>query len=372
MSKLGQRVGGAYDGLKAASPVICLGFSIASAIAGAVVTYFAAPKATEAKKEHEQALVVINEAHDKGECVNGEKYTEEDFKTDEIREVVQFVTKEALIFMPTVLCLGASAGFGIASYMIMRKRLAGAIATASAIASAFIEYRRRVIADHGKEADYAYMHGCPSEVSKRTLIDPETGEEVEVKDVSYKMDKACTNSPLLSPWALKLDDRNPDFARLNGDPILIQHWVDITRDCLQREFLHKAGSNNRINIADQKLRFSTMAKRFGFSPETHDSIDWDMAVSNGMMMCTKYRIRGDKTGKIYDYDGDYVISVGYNPVGEHEYDLCKLVRDELGNYYLDFNCWGYILDKKPIPLEDEERRRIFNSIHKLMPDCFDR
>jgi len=365
MSKLGQRVGGAYDSLKAASPVILLGFSIASAIAGAVTTYFAAPKATEAKKEHEQNLIVINEAHEKGECVNGDKYTEEDFKTDEVREVVQFITKEALIFMPTVLCLSASAGFGIASYMIMRKRLAGAVATASAIASAFMEYRRRVIADHGKEADYAYMHGCKSIVSKRTLVDPETGEEVEVKDVTYKMDTSCDESPLLSPWAIKLDNRNPDFARLNNDPILIQHWVDITRDSLQREFLYKGDF-------DQKLYFSDMIHRFGFRPETHKTIDWDIARSNGNMMCTKYTIRGDKSKKVYDYNGDYMISVGYDPAGEHEYDLCKLVHDRDGNYYLDFNCWGYILDKKPIPLTEIEKRNIFNDVHKLMPDCFDK
>ena len=367
MSKLGQKLGGAVDDIKLASPVIFLGLSIVSAVASAVTAVIATPKAIEAKNVHVENLKTIEAAHKEHKCVDGQEYTEEDYHQDNIREIVQFGAKEAVIFLPTLLLLLASGGFSIASYMIMRRRLAGAMATASAIATMFMQYRQRVIEDHGVEADQAYLHGKKSIVTKSTLKDPETGELVEVKEVSYKLDESVDDSVLLSPYAVKLDSRNPNFARCNGNTLYIMHWVDSIHGIIQQKFLNKG-------LFDQKLWLSEVLDAFDFSPSTHKDINWDAARVNGWMMCTKYYDRRDPNKEIKKYTGDYIISVGYDPTqySYGDWDICKLVQDKNGDYYLDFNCWGNILYMKPVPLEDAEYAKIFDDLHRKFPDTFDR
>lgn len=89
----------------------------------------------------------------------------------------KFIKGYALAWAPTVGLFAASTAAVTGGHVILRGRYLAAGAALTATRKAFAEYRQRVVAKEGKDADICYRHGFTEKVE---LTDAEDGKEAEV------------------------------------------------------------------------------------------------------------------------------------------------------------------------------------------------
>lgn len=343
-------IGSATNTLRIYSPQICLGISIVSAIGAVVTAIVATPKALENNEKHKSNLEVINKAHEDKVTASGKEYTEADYNDDNLKENVQHIARQVLVYLPTALLLGGSIGAGLAGFKIMSGRIAALNATCTALTAALETYRQRVIADQGEEKDLQYWTGIKTEHTTEKVKDPETGKkvtkEVTVQRLDASVDPTC---PFVSPYAVMIPKTNSNLERCKGDPMYMSHWLYIVIEQVNKRFFMSAA-------ADQKIMLIDVLKMFDITPATdvEKNINWDMARANGWMNCKYYYDVLDPNKELKLYTGDDKISCGYDDDPDAIYRVCTLVQSETGDYYLDFNCFGNILYKKPVPYTKDE------------------
>ena len=281
-----------------------VGMGIGAVITAAVQT----PKAIEAKKQFEENRGIIRTAHELGETVTGEKYTEEDYKKDLLGEYIQGTWRIIKPYLPTIGLTVGSVACTLGGFGILKRRHAATLAILSSTVSQFDAYRARVAKELGddKEKDVYYA----LEEAEITEID-EKGKKITKKE-KYVLDDQIDCPALLGPYAIKLDITNPGFRRNGGDPLYMDTWLSILESTLNTK-LHMRGF---LFLAD-------VLEELEVTPDTYPNINTDIAHQVGW-------IDGYKDGVVdfgcFRYDE-----------GTNERKL-ELVRGRNGCCYLDFNC----------------------------------
>jgi hypothetical protein len=176
------------------SPEILLITGIVGGVGATVLACRATLKADEILEEHRENVEKINDVWERvqeGKINSLQKYEEQDYKKDLTVNLVQTGVKFAKVYWPAV-TLGAFSIFCIvSSHGIMKQRNLAIMAAYKAVEESYKAYRKRVIEEHGEEADYMYKNGLRKmEVTELAYTDEETGEEhPETTKELYVQDK---------------------------------------------------------------------------------------------------------------------------------------------------------------------------------------
>lgn len=195
----------------------------------------------------------IEEARTKSEAgMLKEPYTEKDMNKDKLVAYVQTGVAFVKLYGPPVLLGALSVGLIIGGHKILHKRNMALVAAYKTVAEAFKAYRRRVVEEHGEEADFLYKNNLyKGEVTELAYTD-ENGvkHEAETKEVlkkgapendglySYKF------SPAAEQWTgAKIYNEN----FLNGQ----QNYFNDLLKCRKHVFLNEVLDNLGIERTDE-------------------------------------------------------------------------------------------------------------------------
>ncbi len=272
------------------SPTIML----VAGLAGMGGTIFLACKATlkcEATMDvaHEK-FENIEEARVKSEAgLLKEPYSEKDMNRDKLVAYVQTGVDFVKLWGPPVLLGAASVALIIGGHKILHKRNLALAASYKTLAEAFKAYRKRVIAEHGEEADFLYKNNLyKGQVTKEAYTD-ENGvkHEAETKDVLKKGDPA---TPGLYSYTFGSDTAEQwTGTRLYNENFLVgqqNHFNDLLK-CRGHVFLNEILDNLGIERTDE-----------GSSDGWHTAYG-DSVIDFGF---------GSNRGFVYDQFGDIILN----------------------------------------------------------------
>lgn len=308
INKLAKKAGLIF---KKHEPEILLVTGIGLGVATVVTACKATTKVDEIADEHKARL---DDIHQKAE---------EDLSYDENekpKELMQAYAKTGvelvkLYAVPTATGV-VSITCVLASHNLMKKRVVGLSAAYAAVNSTFNNYRARVIAKEGKEADNLYMHGITEETVVEEVVNEETGE------VTTKVETVKT-SPEINPYTWVFDMRSNAYSRQGSKT---------TQDML-----------NRIFLKQEAAKFTDYLNANGYVWLNDICKDMDI------------RRYGDESGHDYSREGQVVgwLSDDYPSHGDGfiDFDVKEVQELDPGTgkyvtvFLLNFNCDGYILDK---------------------------
>ncbi len=176
--------------MKVKSPEILLVMGITSGIGATILACRATLKVEGVLEEHKAKAEKINECWEKvkdGEIAL-DVYSEQDHRKDLTVTYTQTAVDFIKLYGPAV-SLGVVSIFCIVSgHGIMKQRNVALVAAYKAVEEGFSAYRKRVVEEHGEEADYKYKHGLRSvEVTEMAYIDED--------GVKHKAQKKMMLSP---------------------------------------------------------------------------------------------------------------------------------------------------------------------------------
>ena len=283
------------------SPEIMLVFGIGGVIGSTVMACRATMHLDDTLKEKRER---IQEIHDfVGKHGYSEEYTEKDMQKELTVTYVKAGLEVAKLYAPAV-ALGILSISGIVgSHYIMRKRNAALAAAYAAIDQGLKEYRKRVAAQIGEDAERDLYYGITKESVEETVTTKSGKEKTVVKEVeSYDPNKR-------SPFSVIYDDGCIGYTK---DP-------EYNKQFLLRQ---QAYANQKLK-AQGYLFLNDVYKMLGFAP-------------------TK---AGHVVGWIYDEK---------HPVGDNYVDFGLFNTDDPAarrfinglekNIILDFNVDGNIYD----------------------------
>lgn len=210
----------------------------------------------------------------------------------------------AKLYAPAVGVIGLSLGSMFASTGISRKRNISLAAAYAAVSQGFKDYRDRVVAKYGPEADQEFKYGISNEQTTEQVEDEETGKKKKVRKNIRVID-----GKQYSDYARIFDEYNPE-------------WKDDSERNLYFLNAQQRYANDRLK-ARGILTLNEVYEMLGFEPTT----------------------AGVHVGWTYKPDNDR----GDNYVDFGIFDVNKpAVKDFLDGYeaaiVLDFNVDGYIYD----------------------------
>ena len=177
-------------GIKKHSPEILVVTGIGTGIVAAIIACKQTIKANDIIAVARENLQHIENA--KELAANNEvEYTEEDEQAD--RETIG---KQITIGMVKTYALPVGLGILsitciLAGHHILKKRNVALAAAYSALSTDFMNYRKRVVDEYGKDVDFMLKNGLEKQIVANQVIDPETGEVKETKEevLTYEGDK---------------------------------------------------------------------------------------------------------------------------------------------------------------------------------------
>lgn len=176
--------------LKKASPEILLITGIAGVVGSAILACRATLKVEKILNNHAATINDIEHLREKvvtDDNTPDEIYTDRDYKKDMTIAHIQTGVKFIKLYGPAVTLGVASIACVIGGHGIMKKRNVALVAAYKAVEEGFNAYRKRVVDEHGSEADYAYKNGLRGE--KGTVEEVgEDGNKKKVKKTVYKTD----------------------------------------------------------------------------------------------------------------------------------------------------------------------------------------
>lgn len=283
------------------SPEIMLVFGVGGVVVSTVMACRATMKLDDALKEKRERIQEIHDFVD--EHGYSEEYTEKDMQKELTITYVKAGLEVAKLYAPAV-ALGILSISGIiGSHYIMRKRNAALAAAYAAIDQGLKEYRKRVAAQIGEDAERDLYYGITKESVEETVTTKSGKEKTVVKEVeSYDPNKR-------SPFSVIYDDGCIGYTK---DP-------EYNKQFLLRQ---QAYANQKLK-AQGYLFLNDVYKMLGFAP-------------------TK---AGHVVGWIYDEK---------HPVGDNYVDFGLFNTDDPAarrfinglekNIILDFNVDGNIYD----------------------------
>lgn len=163
--------------LKKYSPEILLGVGIVGSVASTVLACKATLKVDQVLEENKRLFARIDEAK---AALDKTIYSEDDYKHDVVIVYVKASMNFVKLYGPSVSLGLASIGLILTSHGILSKRNAAILAAYKVLDSAYSNYRKKVIADVGEEADAFYRFGVHKEKVTEKVIDSK-GKEKEVE-----------------------------------------------------------------------------------------------------------------------------------------------------------------------------------------------
>ena len=140
------------------SPEILLGVGIAGTVASAVLACRATLKVEAVLDNHREKVDKIHECWQKVQDgdIDISAYSEQDKKKDLVVTYTQTTVDFIKLYGPAITLGVASLACIISGHGIMKKRNIALMAAYKAVEEGFSAYRKRVIEEHGEEADYMY------------------------------------------------------------------------------------------------------------------------------------------------------------------------------------------------------------------------
>ena len=162
--------------MKAYSPEILLVIGITGTVASTILACRATLKVEGVLDEHRSKTDKINECWDKvksGEIAL-DTYSEQDHKKDLAVTYTQTAVDFIKLYGPAISLGVVSIVCIVSGHGIMKKRNLALVAAYKAVEEGFNAYRKRVIEEHGEQADYMYKNGLRSvEVTEMAYTDEE-------------------------------------------------------------------------------------------------------------------------------------------------------------------------------------------------------
>lgn len=276
------------------SPEILLGVGIVTFVATVVTASKATLKLNENLYDDECDLQMIKKVHED----ENQPTSDEDYRHDLMVVYSRIGLKLAKLYAPSAALGALSLTCFISSHVILDKRNAALTGSLVAIQGAFNNYRQKVIADQGKDADEKYYHGITKETIETTEEDPDGGSKVKVETVNK------INGETVSPYARFFDEASSYW----------QKTPEYNYMFLKRQ---QSYANELLNIRGHV-----------FLNEVYDMLD----IPRSQL--------GAVTGWVLNGDGDGYIDFGMADITREK------VRDFVNGYersvLLDFNVDGVI------------------------------
>lgn len=185
------------------SPEILIVSGIVSVVGAGVLACRATLKAESVLNAHVDRLETIREAQQISEDRDDGSYSLSEVKRDTTVAYSQTALDFAKLYAPSILLATFGIGCLIGSHRILKSRHAGVLAAYKALDEGFKAYRKRVVDEHGAEADYLYKNG----LKKETVVEVgEDGKTVEKQQLTPLYDN------LVSQYAIEFGPENVEWS----------------------------------------------------------------------------------------------------------------------------------------------------------------
>jgi len=171
------------------SPEILLVVGVAGTVVSAVLACRATLKVEEVLDNHKAKAEKINDCWEKVKegDISLDEYSENDHRKDLTVTYVQTSVEFVKLYGPAITLGIASIACIIGAHGIMKTRNVALMAAYKAVEESFNAYRKRVVEEHGEQADYMYKNGLRSEVVTENEVD-EDGKVRKVKKTNMIKD----------------------------------------------------------------------------------------------------------------------------------------------------------------------------------------
>lgn len=195
------------------APEIFLGAGVIGIVTSTVLACRATLKVGKIMDEHKEKVNMIHEATEniKNGTLSTEKYSIEDSKKDLTITYIQTGVEFLKAYGPSIALLGISLGSIIKGHNIMKGRNIALMAAYKGIQEAFNNYRKRVIEEHGKEADYMYKNG----IKAIEVTTPSYTDENGVKHKESKTKLMVADKDGISAYARYFNDSCSQWSSSN-------------------------------------------------------------------------------------------------------------------------------------------------------------
>ncbi len=190
--------------LRKNSPEIILGVGVVGVVVGTVLACKATLKVEDILVETKEKLNKIDQARELGEEVD---YSDEDAQRDTAIVYVQTGVKLLKAYSPAIIVTAASIALILQSHNLLTKRNAALVAAYKLIDASFKEYRNRVQAEYGEEADQKFRFG-QREIEVTEVNDK--GKEKKVK-------KTVLDTNDVAPYAFCFSEETSTMYKRNYD-----------------------------------------------------------------------------------------------------------------------------------------------------------
>jgi hypothetical protein len=190
--------------LKAYSPEILMFVGIAGTVGSTILACRATLKVEGVLDVHKEKVDKIHCAWQKVQDgdLPIEEYSEQDRKKDLVVTYTQTAVDFIKLYGPAVTLGAVSIACIIGGHGIMKKRNIALMAAYKALEEGFAAYRKRVVEEHGEEADYMYKNG----LRKQEVIEPAYTDENGVKHKTEKKDVLVQDENGISVYAKFFDE----------------------------------------------------------------------------------------------------------------------------------------------------------------------
>lgn len=201
--------------LKKHSPELLLGVGIVGTIASTVMACRATLKVDMVLDNHREKVEKINGLWSQVEegVVPLDEYSKSDKQKDLAVTYAQTTVDFIRLYGPSLTLGVASIACIITGHNIMQRRNLALVAAYKAVEQGFAAYRKRVIEEHGEEADYMYKHG----LRRQEIVEMAYTDEAGVKHKAEKKQVLVQDPNGLSVYARFFDEacvqwsKNPEY-----------------------------------------------------------------------------------------------------------------------------------------------------------------
>jgi hypothetical protein len=193
------------------SPEIMLGMGVVGIVAGTVLACKATLKADKVLQESKETLKKIEEAkkiiEESEEVLDKELYSEKDRQRDLAIVYVRTAVELGKLYLPAIVVTGISIGLIFGSHNILTRRNAAIAAAYRLVDESFKQYRERVRAEYGDDADRKLRFG-QKEV---TVL------ETNAKGKEVKKNKKVLGDQDIAPYSFVFSEETSTQYKRNYD-----------------------------------------------------------------------------------------------------------------------------------------------------------
>jgi hypothetical protein len=288
--------------VKKHSPAILLGVGVVGMGATVVLACRATLRVDAVLREAEENEAKFKKALDLA-AEGKADYTEEEAKREGLTNKVQLAVKIAKLYAPAIIVGGITLAAMTGSYRILNTRNAGITAAYAGMDKAFREYRNRVIAKHGKEADDEFRFG---RVEKQ--IGVETDQGVAEKTVAMA---------------------DPDFAEATGGRSMYARLFSRETSTIWSPHVGR----NVATVRAQQEWANNMLNAYGYLllNDVYKMLGMEQTSAGAVVGWVRNNDRG----------GDNYIDFG---VLDDRFEAMRFISGDEQNVWLDFNVDGVVYD----------------------------